>query len=893
MQDLDEIFGAGGPLARALPGFRPRASQRRMAEQVALTLAARGRLLVEAGTGTGKTFAYLIPALLSGGKVIVSTGTRTLQDQLFARDIPLLAAVLGRIARIALLKGRSNYLCRERLLRPQGELQLDGAAQRSLLGRIREWSDSTRSGDLAEVPELSDGHPLRARITSTRDSCLGSRCAEFSRCHVFAARRAAADADLVIVNHHLLLADLALKEEGYGDLLPTADAVILDEAHQVPDLAAQFFGASFGSRQVDLLLQDLRAALLAAGSGPRRLALAEDRLLRALHVAAERIGARVDPQGRVSWDDTAHGLDEALAELAAELAQLGRQIADLGGGESLGQCAQRAAELCEALERIAQASPADGARTVESGSRGFSLQLLPFDVGPRFRAMVDARRCAWIFTSATLTVGEDFAHFSGRLGLAEDTDTLRIESPFDYERQALLYLPTGMPDPAAPGFIDAVVEHAVTLIEASGGGAFLLFTSHRALERASRLLRARWQGAPGGAPPYNIFVQGESPRELLLRDFRDSQRAVLLGTSSFWEGVDVQGEALRLVVIDKLPFASPDDPLTRARVEHIRARGGSPFTEYQLPEAALALKQGVGRLIRSELDQGVVAICDPRLTSRGYGRVLLASLPPMRPSRDADEARRFLRRLAPAAPKEVSGREAAGAGYGQRAVLGRAADRWPARRAGGGDGARARAADPADGAVAAAGGGHRPCEPGCDRLWSRSRFLYRPAHRRQRHAGARLWRRPARAAGFGPARTGPAGAAPAARRRLTRAGLHGRAHAGDLLGTVRSAGRRAAGRRGRAGLLSRRADRCQRSAARGGRRLDRRRAGPASLCRRAVAAGPAARAAVAAGRAPRARCRAARRRGPGRRTGIAARGCRACIPARPGCTTTAGVTVVQ
>jgi ATP-dependent DNA helicase DinG len=647
MRDLEDIFGADGPLSQALPGYRPRDSQQRMAAQVAGTLAERGRLLVEAGTGTGKTFAYLIPALLSGGKVIVSTGTRTLQDQLYARDVPLLARVLGRIARIALLKGRSNYLCRERLLRPQADLPLDGAGAVPLLARIREWSDATRSGDLAEVPELSDGHPLRARVTSTRDSCQGARCAEFSRCHVFAARRAAGEADLVVVNHHLLLADLALKEEGFGDLLPSADAVILDEAHQVPDLAAQFFGSTFGSRQVELLLQDLHAALVATGDGPRRLAAPEERVRRALQAVAERVSLRAGPAGRNGWDDTAHDLDESLAQLAAELADLGRKVMELDGGEALQQCADRTADLCESLERIASASPAEGARTLESGNRGFSLQLLPFDVGPRFRALLDARRCAWVFTSATLSVGEDFGHFSRRLGLGAETQTLRIESPFDYARQALLYSPQGMSEPSASGYTDQVVQRAAVLVEASGGGAFLLFTSHRALERAASLLRARWP-APAESPgAFLILVQGESPREQLLRRFRNSGNAVLLGTASFWEGVDVQGDALRLVVIDKLPFAPPDDPLTRARVEHIRAQGGNAFGEYQLPEAALALKQGVGRLIRSERDEGVVVICDPRLATRGYGRVMLASLPPMRRTRDESQVLQFLQRLGP------------------------------------------------------------------------------------------------------------------------------------------------------------------------------------------------------------------------------------------------------
>ncbi len=645
MIHTDDIFGPDGPLAEALPGYRPREEQQRMAAEVAATLASRGRLLVEAGTGTGKTFAYLVPTLLSGGRVIVSTGTRTLQDQLFARDVPLLARTLGRIARIELLKGRANYLCRERLLRPQGELALDGGGgATAILARLHEWSDITRSGDLAEVPELSDGHPLRARVTSTRDSCSGPRCAEFAKCHVFAARRAAAEADLVIVNHHLLLADLALKEEGFGDLLPAADAVILDEAHQLPDLAAQFFGTSFGSRQVDLLLQDLHAALVATGDGPRRLAVAEDRVRHALQRVAERVSVHAEPGGRQGWSDTAYGLDEACAELVHELAALAAQILELDGGEGLAQCAGRAGALCGALEEIAGAGAGEGARTLESTPRNFNLQLLPFDVGPRFRALVDARPAAWVFTSATLTVGGEFAHFLKRLGLGEDVATLRIDSPFDYANQALLFAPQGMPEPSSPEFTDRVVERAVPLVDASGGGAFLLFTSYRALERAARLLRVQWAQADGELK-YPLLVQGESPREQLLRRFRECGNAVLLGTSSFWEGVDVQGEALRLVIIDKLPFAPPDDPITRARVEHIRAEGGNPFGEYQLPEAALALKQGVGRLIRSERDKGVVVICDPRLVTRGYGKVFLASLPPMKRTRDRDEVLRFLSRL--------------------------------------------------------------------------------------------------------------------------------------------------------------------------------------------------------------------------------------------------------
>ena len=645
MQELAELFGADGPLSSAMPGFVPRASQLRMAEHVAEALAQRGRLLVEAGTGTGKTFAYLVPALLCGAQVVVSTGTRTLQDQLFARDVPLLARVLGRGLRVALLKGRANYLCIDRLANQQAELSFDAPSSRSLLTRIEAWATTTRSGDLAEVPELSDGHLLRARITSTRDSCTGKACPAFTRCHVFEARRIAAESDLVVVNHHLLMADLALKEEGFGDLLPSADAVILDEAHQLPDLAAQFFGDNFGSRQIDLLLQDMRSALTASGNGPRRLGVAQDRVQHALQALVVQISTLLGNQLRMAWPEQSDGVDAASATLGAVLADLAQELQGLGDADAVQQCAARAQALADTLEHITLAGPQDGARTIEQSNRHVSLQLLPFDVGPRFRAMVDARRCAWIFTSATLGVAGDFSHFASRLGLDAEVPSLRIESPFDYPRQALLYLPTGMPDPSAPQYLDAVIECAASLVEASGGGAFLLFTSHRALERAARALRQRWGSDESAA--FTLLVQGESPRELLLREFRDDGGAVLLGTASFWEGVDVKGQALRLVVIDKLPFASPDDPLTRARVEHIRAQGGNPFNDHQLPEAALALQQGVGRLIRSEDDEGVVAICDPRLASRGYGRLLVASLPPMRRTRERAEVESFLQRLRP------------------------------------------------------------------------------------------------------------------------------------------------------------------------------------------------------------------------------------------------------
>jgi ATP-dependent DNA helicase DinG len=641
MSEISAILGAHGPLARALEGFRARASQQRMASRIAEALERRELLLIEAGTGTGKTFAYLIPALLSGLRVLISTGTRTLQDQLFHRDLPLLAAALGRPARVALLKGRSNYLCRARLenLGRQGDL-LPASAD-PLLRHIGEWALATRSGDLAELPELGEAHPLRSHISSTRENCLGQRCAHFARCHVFEARRSALEADIVVVNHHLLLADLALKEDGFGDLLPSVKAVILDEAHQLPDLVSEFFGISLSSRQLELLAADLRSELRAEGieesAAPELLAPLE-------RAVAACIGALGRSDRHLAWRELHPFVGAALEELDQALLHCaGGLRAAAPASAGLEQCAERleacATALGQLLDESTDADAATGARTASTGPRGFLLRLLPYDVSSRFHALLSAQRGAWIFTSATLAVGEDFGHFASRLGVQEAA-TVRYESPFDYERQALLYLPAGLPDPASSAYTAAVVAAALPLIEAAAGGAFLLFTSHRALREAAALLETQ---LPAHWP---LLVQGRAPREQLLRRFRASGCAVLLGTASFWEGVDVQGLALRLVVIDKLPFASPVDPVVRARIEHLQSQGVSAFRDYQLPEAVLALKQGVGRLIRSEQDRGVVALCDPRVQARRYGRVFIASLPPMRPSTDSGPVLMLLRQLA-------------------------------------------------------------------------------------------------------------------------------------------------------------------------------------------------------------------------------------------------------
>ena len=637
MTALDEVFRPGGALSRAFDGFVSRPSQRRMAERIAQAFEARECLLVEAGTGTGKTFAYLVPALTSGLRVLISTGTRTLQDQLYTRDIPLLAGALGRPLTTALLKGRANYLCLAKLAGAAAQEALFEGEQPRLMAAVRDWAVTTRSGDLAEVAQLGESHPLRAQLTSTREGCTGARCPEFSRCHVFAARRAALEADLVVVNHHLLLADLALKEEGFGELLPGVDALILDEAHQLPDLAAEFFGVSCSSRQFDTLLADMRVELLAVkapAGGIARLAKLVEMPLRALDA---RFGRQ---ERRLAWEELEPDARSECESLQAACGALARGLEAQGDSAGVAQCAARARALAADLARVCSEpdeARSGGARSIAVTPRGFALSMLPYDISTRFRGLVDQHRSAWIFTSATLALAGNFQHFSARLGLA-DAATLCLESPFDYERQAVLYLPTGLPDPGVAGYTEAVLEAARPLLEASDGGAFLLFTSHRALRIAARELRARdWPAA------WPLLVQNDAPRELLLRRFRDSGRAVLLGTASFWEGVDVQGVALRLVVIDKLPFASPEDPQVRARAQYLQSQGINAFRDYQLPEAALALKQGVGRLIRSEEDRGVVMICDPRLMTRGYGRSLLASLPPMRPTRAAGEAIAMLR----------------------------------------------------------------------------------------------------------------------------------------------------------------------------------------------------------------------------------------------------------
>ncbi len=621
-----------------------------MAAAVGRALTLLEPLIVEAGTGTGKTFAYLVPALLSGRSVIISTGTRTLQDQLFHRDVPMLARALGQPVKMALLKGRANYLCRHRLELAQQQPSLLGGERGSAraLTRVSRWAAMTKNGDLAELTDLPEQSPVRALITSTRENCLGQECPQIARCHVLEARRAAQGAEVVVVNHHLLLADLALKDEGFGDLLPGAEAVILDEAHQVPDIAAQFFGQSWSVRQVPILLRDVTAELAATAAGSAvagELGLVEARV-DDLRAAGPR-GA-----GRQEWSALPETFLDALAELETALGDLSKALDGVSSGAGIANCARRAEGLAARLGALVSVTDDSGLRWVDSNAAGLTLQFTPFEIADRLRAYVEARPCAWVFTSATLAIGEDFAHFATRIGLP-DARTLQIDSPFDYRDQARIYLPRRMPEPQHPEFGARFIAACAPLLEASGGRAFLLYTSYRGLAEGVAALKARFP-----EPPFPVLVQGQAPREALLSQFRELGNAVLLATGSFWEGVDVKGEALSIVAIDKLPFAAPDDPLLMARLEGIRRRGGNPFFEYQVPQAVLALKQGVGRLIRDFDDFGVIVLGDPRLETKGYGKLFLKALPPSPLLTDGAVAAQFLAdRLAKARPAVPAARE--------------------------------------------------------------------------------------------------------------------------------------------------------------------------------------------------------------------------------------------
>jgi ATP-dependent DNA helicase DinG len=656
--DCSALLGVDGPFAREVPNFAPREAQQTMARAVQQAIVGRETLVAEAGTGTGKTFAYLVPALLSGERVIISTGTKTLQDQLYFRDLPRVRSVLGVQPKTALLKGRANYLCLYRLeqtVRDGGSLS---ATQVTQLATIRAWSARTRRGDRMELAEVPEESPLWPRVTSTAENCLGVECPFYADCHVFKARREAQEADVVVVNHHLLFADLALKQEGFGEILPDAAAFILDEAHQLPELAGQFFSQSVSARQLNDLAQDTLTEC-AGITGAIGLLLEPVQALQAavrqLRLALEGLPAR-GAIGLLLARDTAAAALEEVQALLQVLSELLNSQAERSRG--LANLHERAVLFASRLERIVSAASASDSergddvydhgadaddttvvpdlapdvRWYERFPRGFALYVTPLDLADPMRALRERTQAAWIHTSATLSVAGKFAHFARQLGLDEPR-TLLLRSPFDYAHQALCYLPSGLPDPNAREYTAAVIDAVLPVLQASAGRAFLLFTSHRALRQATELLQDK--------VPWPLFVQGTAPRPRLLEEFRACGHGVLLGAASFWEGVDVVGDALSVVVIDKLPFAAPDDPVLMARLAALEQSGINPFMGWQVPSAVIALKQGAGRLIRDVHDRGVLVLCDPRLSSKGYGKLFLASLPPMPRTHDLADVQAF------------------------------------------------------------------------------------------------------------------------------------------------------------------------------------------------------------------------------------------------------------
>ena len=628
------LLDADGPFAETLNGFAPRDAQLQMAQAVEETLAAGDSLVVEAGTGIGKTLAYLVPALLSGERVIISTGTKNLQDQLYFRDLPMVVETLGLSIKPALLKGRANYLCLHRMMIARTEGRLPSREAVTELEAVLDWSARTTDGDLSIAGVITEDSGLMPYVTSTTENCVGAECPQFEDCHVARARSEAQDADVVVVNHHLLFADMAIKQSGFGEVLPGASSFIIDEAHQAPETATRFFSVSLTARQVKDMCRDFLAesAGVSGAMGILREPIAD--CLQKLKEIQLSISERMPDRG--SWNDlvrddqvrvTLQTLDHSVNVLFAASEKLA------GSARGMDGCIERLREIQSRLDRFDAQQTGEEVRWYEKRGRGFAMHITPLEVSgvfSDFREMADA---AWIFTSATLAVREDFSLFTAQMGLGDAT-TLQLDSPFDYANNALMWLPGQLPEPRDAEFVPALLEQVVPLLEASKGRAFLLFTSHRSLRRAAELLADQVS--------FPLFVQGEQPRSLLLEQFRESGHGVLLGSSSFWEGVDVIGDALSLVVIDKLPFAAPDDPVMEARSEALRKAGGNPFTQLYLPQAVISLKQGAGRLIRDVNDRGALVVCDPRISTKSYGRVFRESLPPMKQADSRDEVEVFL-----------------------------------------------------------------------------------------------------------------------------------------------------------------------------------------------------------------------------------------------------------
>nr|WP_183722990.1 MULTISPECIES: ATP-dependent DNA helicase [Paraburkholderia] len=702
--ELENLFAADGLLAREIDGYRPRAAQIEMARAVAAAMEAAAQaqpepaafelqsrparrlergaptavapqaeeaaeaaagsgdntLIVEAGTGTGKTYAYLVPAMLWGGKVIVSTGTKHLQDQLFARDIPTVRDALAVPVSIAMLKGRSNYLCHYYLQRTADNGRLPSRQETSYLQEIIRFAKITRSGDKAELASVPETAAVWSMVTSTRDNCLGQECPNYKDCFVMQARREAQQADIVVVNHHLFFADIMLRDTGMAELLPSANTIIFDEAHQLPETATLFFGETLSTTQFLELARDCVAEGLSHARDAVewvKLAAGLERAARDVRLAFKEDSLRVS----ITQLPEDHPLFDSLDALQTELGTLANALAGQAErAESLGACLRRARELQGVLNgwtvqgAVAEVKATDGKREaqgeetreyaddekvrwVEVFSHTVQLHETPLSVAPIFAKQRAGVPRTWIFTSATLSVKGDFTHYAAQMGLSSRR-SMTLPSPFDYPQQGLLYVPRNMPQPSSPQFTDAVFDAALPAIEASGGGVFMLCTTLRAVNKIADRLRDTIESRGWNTP---LLVQGDASRTELLERFRAYGNAILVGSQSFWEGVDVRGDALSLVVIDKLPFAPPDDPVLAARLDALTKKGLSPFAVHQLPQAVITLKQGAGRLIRAETDRGVLMICDTRLVDKPYGRRIWQSLPPFKRTREIEVVQAF------------------------------------------------------------------------------------------------------------------------------------------------------------------------------------------------------------------------------------------------------------
>ena len=634
MTDTKIFFSHEGPLSTIISGYQPRAAQLEMADAIADAIESKQNLIAEAGTGTGKTFAYLAPAILSGKKTIISTGTKNLQDQLFNKDLPVIRKAMKTPFMAALLKGRSNYLCTYRLQNSLTSTLGFSKEDAQALAQINSWAKRTKTGDTSEMSEVSEANPIWYQATSTLDNCLGQDCSEYADCFLVKARKKAQEADVLVVNHHLLCADWSLRDGGFGELLPNAEVVIIDEAHQLADTASNFLGITLGSKQLNDLSQDALMEYFKDATDIPALRTACEDMEHEIKDLRLAFGMELK---RGDWQDIANNpkLMGGIQSVKEQLQRLTEQLKLASvKTKALESCYKRAEEITGQLDLILDDRSGKWIRWYEIHRKTFTLSLTPLDIAAEFNGFMQQHKAAWIFTSATLSIANSFDYFANNLGLTK-ANRVSWDSPFDYPNQSLFYHPRGLPQPNDPNFIPTIIDFAVPVLQASQGRAFFLFTSHRALNQAAELLEKKIK--------YPLFIQGSRPKALLLEQFKATDNAVLLGTSSFWEGVDVRGEALSCVIIDKLPFSSPGDPVLKARLDAMSQQGKNPFFEYQLPTAVIALRQGIGRLIRDVTDRGVLMVCDPRLLKKSYGQLFLDSVPAMKRTRDIADVQSFFK----------------------------------------------------------------------------------------------------------------------------------------------------------------------------------------------------------------------------------------------------------